>query len=296
MDWDKLRIFYAVAQAGSFTRAGENLNLSQSAVSRQVSALEDSINVSLFHRHARGLILTEQGDILYQTVKDIYTKLAIAENALTESKDRPKGPLRIAAQLSLGTIWLMPLIDEFIELYPDIAVTLIVEEHELDLSMREADVAIRLFPPKQPDLVHRHLTSIHSGIFAATDYLQRAGVPSRLEELDQHRLIAFAEDQKQPFAEANWLLKADAKPGLPRKATLRVNTMIGVLKAVEMGMGIAALPLFMVQHSTNVTRILEHVKAPVIDAHFVYPSELRNSKRLKVFRDFVLHKVAETAF
>ena len=95
MDWDKLRVFHAVAEAGSFTHAGESLNLSQSAVSRQISALEESLNVPLFHRHARGLILTEQGDLLYHTARDVFAKLSMTEAMLTESKDRPKGPLKV---------------------------------------------------------------------------------------------------------------------------------------------------------------------------------------------------------
>ena len=84
MDWDKLRIFHAVAEVGSFTRAGETLNLSQSAVSRQISSLEDSIGVLLFHRHARGLLLTEQGELLHKTAKEIFGKLALIEGQLTE--------------------------------------------------------------------------------------------------------------------------------------------------------------------------------------------------------------------
>src|ERR1700747_2194013 len=94
MDWDKLKVFHAAAEAGSFTHAGEQLGLSQSAVSRQVSALEQELSVSLFHRHARGLILTEQGELLFRTAHDVFAKLAMAEAQLSESKDRPKGPLK----------------------------------------------------------------------------------------------------------------------------------------------------------------------------------------------------------
>lgn len=296
MDWDRLRIFYSVAQAGSFTKGGERLHLSQSAVSRQISALEDSLNVSLFHRHARGLILTEQGDILYQTVKDIYTKLAIAENAITESKERPKGPLRIAAAVSLGTIWLSEIIQEFIELYPEISVTLIMEETDLDLSMREADVAIRLYPPKQPDLIHRHIADFHCSVYASTDYLKEYGIPTRMEELDQHRIVAFADDQRKPFREVNWLVDQAITPGIHRKPILRVNTLLAMRRAVESGMGIAGLPDFMAHGTEQLTKILEGVSGPKIEAYFVYPSELRNSKRLKVFRDFILHKIAENPF
>ena len=85
-DWDRLRIFHDVAEAGSFTHAGATLNLSQSAVSRQISALEESLNVKLFHRHARGLILTEQGELLYATVKNVFNELAIAEAELSGSR------------------------------------------------------------------------------------------------------------------------------------------------------------------------------------------------------------------
>ncbi|MFN3077851.1 MAG: LysR family transcriptional regulator, partial [Alphaproteobacteria bacterium] len=124
MDWDKLRIFHAVAVAGSFTHAGEALALSQSAVSRQIGALEESLGVALFHRHARGLILTEQGELLYRTAHDVFAKLALAESRIAESKDRPEGPLAITATVAFGSLWLTPRIREFIELYPDISVSL----------------------------------------------------------------------------------------------------------------------------------------------------------------------------
>src|ERR671915_1276427 len=134
MDWDKLRIFHAVAEAGSFTHAGETLNLSQSAVSRQISALEESLNVPLFHRHARGLILTEQGELLFRTARDIFGKLAMTEAMLTESKDRPKGPLKVTTSVAFGTTWLAPRLKEFIDLYPEIQLSLVVDDSELDLS------------------------------------------------------------------------------------------------------------------------------------------------------------------
>ena len=167
MDWDKLRVFHAVAEAGSFTHAGEILNLSQSSVSRQVSSLEQSLNVPLFHRHARGLKLTETGETLYATAKDVFAKVAIAESLVSESRDRPQGPLRITTTVAFGSIWLTERLKEFIEHYPDIQVTLIVAEDELDLSMGEADVAIRMTPPTQGDLVRRPLLAMHHRVFAS---------------------------------------------------------------------------------------------------------------------------------
>jgi len=172
MDWDKLRIFYSVAQAQSFTKAGEMLGLSQSAVSRQISALEDKLQVDLFHRHARGLLLTEQGEILYKTTADVFTKLTATENALMESKERPRGPLKVTAPVAFGSMWLSTIMGEFMELYPEIIVSLLVDDRELDLSMREADAAIRLYPAKHPDLIQRHLVTFHNSMYASNDYLR----------------------------------------------------------------------------------------------------------------------------
>ena len=137
MDWDKLRIFHAVADAGSFTHAGHELGLSQSAVSRQISALEEGLNVPLFHRHARGLILTEQGEVLYRTAHEVFTKLTAAQTRLMDSKEKPSGELRITTTVGLGSVWLTPRLKEFTELYPQINVTLLLDDRELDLAMRE---------------------------------------------------------------------------------------------------------------------------------------------------------------
>src|SRR3712207_3804756 len=160
MDWDKLRVFHAVAEAGSFTHAGETLNLSQSAVSRQISALEESLGVPLFHRHARGLILTEQGELLHRTARDVFAKLSMTEAMLTESREHPKGPLRVTTTVAFGSTWLTPRINEFLSIYPDIQLTLLFDDNELDLAMREADIAIRMNTPRQPDLIQRHLMAI----------------------------------------------------------------------------------------------------------------------------------------
>src|SRR5258707_2757085 len=183
MDWDKLRVFHAVAEAGSFTHAGEALNLSQSAVSRQISAVEEGLSVPLFHRHARGLILTEQGELLYRTAREVFSKLAMTEAMLTESKDRPKGPLKVTTSVSFGAAWLTPRIREFLDLYPEIQVSLVVDDSELDLSMREADVAIRMSPPRQPDLVQRHLMTVRYHIYASSELPKRFALPNSAQDL-----------------------------------------------------------------------------------------------------------------
>ena len=250
MDWDKLRIFHAVAEAGSFTHAGETLNLSQSAVSRQISSLEESLNVSLFHRHARGLILTEQGELLYRTSHEVFSKLAMAEAQLAESKDRPKGQLKVTATQAFGSSWLTPVLGEFIEHYPDVQVDLVLEDRELDLSMREADVAIRMQPPRQPELIQRHLMTVHLGCYASPTYIKRHGIPKTPDELDQHRIIVYGEDTtKPPVPNVDWLLRAGSKKDHQRKPILRVNSTYAILRAVQSGLGMASLPEFMTLES-----------------------------------------------
>jgi DNA-binding transcriptional LysR family regulator len=297
IDWDKLRIFRAVADAGSFTHAGEALHLSQSAVSRQISSLEDSIGSRLFHRHARGLILTEQGELLYRTVHDVFAKLTMVEARLTESHQQPQGPLKIATTVGLGSLWLTPRISEFIEMYPDIEVTLITSDAELDVSMREADCAIRLTPPTQADLIQRRLTRVHTHVFASPEYLQNRGMPDKVRDLANHDLIVYGEDVAVPAPNLNWLLNAvrNATSEEPRKV-LTLNNLYGMFRAVEAGLGLAGLPDFLAREARSLVRVLPELEGPGNDAYFVYPEELRNSRRIEVFRDFLIRKVSETRF
>ncbi|MBL6933075.1 MAG: LysR family transcriptional regulator [Rhodospirillales bacterium] len=293
MDWDKLRVFHAVAEAGSFTHAGETLNLSQSAVSRQISGLEESLNASLFHRHARGLILTEQGEMLYRTARDVFQKLTIAEQRISDSKFSPEGPLRITTTVAFGSVWLTSRMAEFLNLYPGIEVSLVLSDDDLDLSMREADVAIRMVPPAQGDLIQRQLMSMPYKIFAAPDYLKRHGIPRTIDDLDKHKLIVYGEDAKPPIERVNWLLEEGMGKGKIRKAALRVNNIYGIFRAVEGGLGIGALPDYMQRESSRLVEVLPELDGPYINAYFVYPEELRNMKRIAAFRDYLIRRIAE---
>ena len=193
MDWDKLRIFHAAAEAGSFTHAGDALNLSQSAVSRQVSALEEELQTPLFHRHARGLMLTEQGEVLFRTVQEVIAKLDATRSRLTDSRERPNGELRITTNLGFGTGWLTPRLKGFLDTYPEVKVRLLLTDDDLDLGMREADIAIRLREPEQPDLIRRRLFTISYHLYAAPAYIKEHGQPHTLDDLDRHRLLGLGD-------------------------------------------------------------------------------------------------------
>lgn len=297
MDWDKLRIFHAAAQAGSFTHAGETLNMSQSAVSRQVSGLEQDLAVALFHRHARGLILTEQGEHLFRTVNDVMLKLEGVKSRLAESSEKPTGPLRLTTTVGLGSTWLTDRIHEFIDLYPDVRLQLILDDEELDLGMRQADVAIRLRQPTQPDLIQRRLFTVNMHLYAAPSYLEQFGRPSTFEELDGHRIVTFGVPVPQYLKNLNMLEIAGRDPDNPRTPILRINNLLSIKNAITRGIGIAALPDYMVGRDAALVRLdLPGAEVPGFSTYFVYPAELKNSARVNVFRDFLIAKAQNWPF
>jgi DNA-binding transcriptional LysR family regulator len=288
MDWDKLKVFHAAAEAGSFTHAGEQLGLSQSAVSRQVSALEQELSAPLFHRHARGLILTEQGDLLFRTAHEVLMKLEAVRAKLSDNRSKPNGELRVNTSPGLGINWLTPRLGEFLDLYPDIRVSLLTGDEELDLAMREADVAIRLRPPTQPDLIQRKLFSVHFHAYASPEYLKRYGTPRQPEDLDTHRLVVLGGQAPNYLQNVKWLLSAGRNGGEPRTPWLTINNILGVLRACQRGVGVAMLPDYVVEENGGVVQLLSDVESFSFDAYFVYPEELKTVARVQVFRDFLV--------
>lgn len=294
MDWDKLRIFYAVAEAGSFTHAGDTLNLSQSAVSRQISTLEESIGVTLFHRHARGLILTEEGELLHTTAAEIFGKLAMIEGQLADSRQLPEGPLRITVAEFIGSTWLAPKMAQLREEHPDIQMTMLLDDRILNLGMREADAAIRLYKPEQPELIQRHLTNISFHICASKDYLKSRGTPKGVKDLKNHTLIGYPDNAPAPFADPNWLFRVAEVETDASADLIMMNSIYGIFEAVKAGAGIAALPDYLIDRDKNILKILDTVKRPPVEVYFVYPEERRHSRRISLFRDFLLKTVEET--
>jgi DNA-binding transcriptional LysR family regulator len=296
VDWDKLRVFHAAAEAGSFTHAAETLHLSQSAISRQVSALEQEVGVPLFNRHARGLVLTEQGDMLYRTAHEVLMKLESVTLRLTETKDRPSGVLRVSTTVGLGSGWLTERVPEFIELYPEINLHLILANEELDLTMRQADCAIRLRQPQQPDLIQRRLFTVHFHLYASPAYVNRHGKPVSVPELDQHRIVTFGEQVPTHLSDMNWLETAGRPDGSKRAASLQINNILSIKLAVQRGAGIAMLPDYMVEKEAGLVQLMPETEVPSFDTYFCYPDAMKGQARLHVFRDFLIAKARSWAY
>jgi DNA-binding transcriptional LysR family regulator len=293
LDWDKLRIFHAVAEAGSFTRAAKGLGLSQSAVSRQIGALEATLGIVLFRRHARGVMLTGQGETLFVTAKEVATKIAQAESLASIDKDTLSGDLRVTTTVAFGSTWLTQRIRHFLEMYPGISIELLLDDGEVDLSMREADCAIRMYRPTQPGLIALKLTRVQYSVYAAPSYLDRKGEPKMAEDLDMHDLVIYGANAPIMLTDVNWLMTAGANPARPRNARAKINNIYGVLQAVESSLGIGSLPDYMVDGKANLVRILKNVPSPNFEAYFTYPEELRGARRIHIFRDFLIAEVAK---
>ncbi|MBC6407892.1 MAG: LysR family transcriptional regulator [Rhodobacteraceae bacterium] len=288
MDWDKLRIFHSVADAGSLTHAGDKLNLSQSAVSRQVRALEESLNTTLFHRHARGLILTEQGELLFDATRSMTKRLEAAAARIRDSEEEVFGELRVTTTFGFGTLWLAPRLPKLYESYPNLKIDLMLEERVLDLPMREADVAIRMKEPSQADLIRKKLMSIKMRLFASRDYLDRKSTPEDISDIVDHRLICQSPSSAQVGAGA--VLVKMLITHNPR-SLLTVNNYFGVLQAVLNNLGIGVLPDYVTEDFPDLVRVLPEVESADVPVFLAYPEELRASQRIAAFRDFVQDEI-----
>lgn len=288
MDWDKLRIFHAVADAGSLTHAGERLNLSQSAVSRQIRALEESLNSTLFHRHARGLILTEQGELLFDATRAMSKRLEAASARIRDSEEEVFGELKVTTTTGFGTLWLAPRLTKLYEKYPDLKIDLMLEERVLDLPMREADVAIRMKEPSQADLIRKRLMTVQMQLYASRDYLERNGAPDNPEDIADHRLVC--QNPAAPQVGAGALLVQQLMSNNPH-SLLTVNNYFGVLQGVLHDLGIGVLPDYLTEDFPHLVRVLPEIESAEVPVFLAYPEELRHSKRISAFRDFVQDEI-----
>ncbi len=289
LDWDKLKTFHAAADTGSLTAAANRLRISQSAVSRQISTLEHQLGAPLFHRHARGLTMTEQGRILFKSAHDMAHQAALAQASVIDSQQKPQGVIRVSSPISLGSNWLISLLPEFNKLFPLIRIELLLEDEEHDLSTMDIDCALRPWPSTQGDVIERKLGNISQSLYASHNYLAEHGAPVDVHDLDKHDIVAFGDIIPGRLISANWVLELGRPEGSPRIPVLAVNNLHGIMRAAEADLGIVGIPDYMVAMSKRLVRVLPQISGEPFDIYFVYPSELRGSTRVRVFREFLLN-------
>lgn len=292
MDWDKLKTFHACAEHGSLTAAADRLSISQSAVSRQIAALEEGLGVPLFHRHARGLIPTGPGRTLHASTKEMAAIAALAEANLKDARDRPMGELAVTAPVGFGSTWLAPRLGGFQEAYPEVRLHLLLDDREYDLTTLEAECAIRLWEATHADLIQRKILTVRTSLYAAPAYLARRGEPLSAADLDRHALIAYGAAKADPMTGLDFALRVGRGEAPPREAALMINNVAALAKAVSAGLGIAGLPDYLAAQEPDLVRILPDVPGPEFEVYFIYPADLRRSKRIAAFRQYLIDQAA----
>ena len=292
MDWDKLKSFYEIAILKSISKASAKLNISQSALSRQIQDLEYDLKTTLFIRHQKGVILTEQGENLFNAVNNINLSISDFEKKLLEKKTKPTGKLTINTTVGFGSTWLTPRINRFTDQFPEMEISLLKSDEEVDLSKRVADIAVRVKKPTQSNLIFKKFVNFHNHIYGSSDYLQSNGIPRNVNDLDKHSLICFGAGLPSPISNIDWILRVGREKG-KRRPKFRVNSIYGISLAVENGAGLASLPDYMVAEKPHLVRVLPNLEGPSYQTFFVYTEEFKNDRRLEVFRDFLYNEAKD---
>lgn len=291
VDWDKLRIFNQVAWSGSLKKASDKLALSQSAISRHISGLEQTMGCQLFRRSPKGLLLTEQGVTLFDTTQEIFGRISHTLSTLKETKDTAVGHLRIATTQSFATFWLSNHISKFLDQYPDIRLSHLISSEETDVLHDVADVAVRSAQTTQLRLIERNIMTSPCRIYASKKYLETHGTPARADELDNHRLIVYGNKGAQR-PQSNFLLHIGLSEEEPRRIPYyTVNSNMAILNVLEQNKGISVLPEFIAKTSPSLIPILPNLEVPPLTYYLVYPEELRRSKKISAFRDFLIENL-----
>lgn len=292
MKWDRLRLFNIVAQTRNITEASYILQMSQSALSRQMKALEHELGVKLFLRNSDGISLTKAGNRLYSSVQVLASDISKTHNQLLEDMDVPSGRLNVTATNAFGALWVAPRMSKFKIAYPEISVALSLRDSEPRVTNFNSDVEVRMTPSSSQDDVQIKLADCRYKIFASKDYLKVNGLPKTTKDLDDHKIISYGEDAQPPIDRhrLNWLLTIGKENKRPRKPIFEVSSIYGIAKATEVGMGIASLPDWMEFEMIELTEILPQLEGPKMSISLCYNYELRNDSRIKAFKDFMLQE------
>jgi len=292
MKWDRLRLFNIVAQTRNITEASYILQMSQSALSRQMKALEHELGVKLFLRNSDGISLTKAGNRLYSSVQVLASDISKTHNQLLEDMDVPSGRLNVTATNAFGALWVAPRMSKFKIAYPEISVALSLRDSEPRVTNFNSDVEVRMTPSSSQDDVQIKLADCRYKIFASKDYLKVNKKKKTTNELDDHKIISYGEDAQPPIDRhrLNWLLTIGKENKRPRKPILEVSSIYGIAKATEVGMGIASLPDWMEFEMIELIEILPQLEGPKMSISLCYNYELRNDSRIKAFKDFMLQE------
>lgn len=294
MDLEKLKVFYQVVKQGSISAAAQKLRVAQSAVSRSISMLEAEFNTQLFIRPggAKGVILTDVGQILFTSAKKILDIENFTTVEIEDFNREPFGTLKIVSSLGIINFWFIDLIKDFNGLYPQL--NLILEgynEVDVNFETSDADVLIGPFMPQASELVQQYLMSYPLKMYASKDYLKTFGTPKTLADLDNHRIIIFSTSRKSFLGNVDWHLNLGCPPGVSRKPFLQVNSSLALKKAAAQGLGIISMsPNF--PGVNELIQILPEIEGHRVDIYYSYHRNFKNSKRIIALHEFLRQNIS----
>ena len=287
-----MKIFVAIVESGSLAAAARSLSVGPSAVSKQLSSLEESLGVRLLQRTTRSISLTNEGEYFYEECQAILADLVEAQDTVAALADRVMGTLRLAAPPTFGHLWLGPVIQEFRTLYPELTVEVWLSDDDVDLVHDGFDIAIR--DGRLADSTHRarRLADGRYAVCASPDYLERQGRPRTPEELLEHDCITSIR-----YSPLNrWEFRhGDAREILEVSGTLSTNSFALMLDAALEGQGICRLPLFAVARhlrSGRLSSLFPDQIPPQGGIWAVYPTRAHLPRRIELFLDFLAERAA----
>lgn len=282
MNWDGYRYFLAAAEAGSLSAAAKQLRSNQSTVGRHIDVLESELGIKLFKRSVKGLSLTEEGQAIFEKSQDIFNSIVKIQRVIEGGKETVSGTVRLSLPEGLGQEILIPALDTFYQLYPNVKLIFNVSATTANLTQGEADIAVRLFRPEEADLVIKYLGEMKMGLYASEKYKNNHGVPNRLKDLRKHKVITYG-DHLSILPENQWLLNHSDE-------SLRIlssDSTVTRFKATISGVGISLQPEVLAQTDSNLIRLFKAAKLPAHKVWLVYHHDLRNISRIRAVVDFI---------
>jgi DNA-binding transcriptional LysR family regulator len=278
--WELYRTFLAVLREGSLSGAARSLGLTQPTIGRHIDALEQAVGFQLFTRSQHGLAPTEAAAELRPYAEELSATAAALLRVASAQGGAVRGAVRITASEVIGAEVLPAILARLHQQYPELVIELVLSNAVEDLLRRDADIAVRMVKPSQGALVARHLGEIKLGLHAHRRYLDRRGMPARLQELSQHALIGF----DQETAALRGLLKH--VPSLQRATfKLRANSDFAQLNAIRAGFGIGVCQVPLAARDATLVRVLPDAFELTLDTWLAMHEDLRTSRRCRVVFD-----------
>ncbi len=282
MNWDGFRYFIAAAEAGSLSAAAIALESNQSTVGRHIDALETALAIKLFQRSVKGLSLTEEGQVIYEQAQHIQNSVVKIQRVIQGGEATASGTVRLSLPEGLGQEILIPALEKFYQQYPQVKLIFNVSPTTANLTQGEADVAVRLFRPEEPDLVVKFLGEMKLGLYASESYKENFGLPGQLRDVRKHKVITYG-DMLSILPENQWLLNHS-------EDALRIlssDSTVTRFKATVSGVGLSIQPQVLAQADTGLIHLFKSAKLPAHKVWLVYHKDVRHMSRIRAVVDFL---------